>query len=142
MTDPDDIKQRISHAEAMIGYVMRPLVQKQVQMIVSKPNNWVICCRSLCWTGSGDPWVEEDSVSFRNTRVNELVEHYDEMRKYIMTQCQYRQIYDVGWIIQTFDKNDKIDSGLSLYGLGEVNKLRQQIWLQTEKDKNNATNVD
>lgn len=136
MTDPHDVQQRISHAEANVGFVTRSLNQDQVQKIVDRPHNWVLCCRSLCWTGSGDPWVEHDALSFRNLRINELVEHYDEMRKYILTQCQYQHIYDIGWIIQTFNKNDKIDNGLELRNVGEATELRRTLWLQTEQDKN------
>lgn len=119
--------QRIAYGETKVGMFWRQLGQKQVKSIVARPQNWVICCRALCEL-NGDIWVESEFRSLRSVCVNDLYDEFESMRLDVIKAQRKDHIVDVGWIIQTFDKDDRIDSNLELYECGEVTEMRRNNW--------------
>ena len=124
--DEEDI--RIAHGEAKVGAVWRQLDQKQVSDIANKTNHWAICCRALCKAGDNE-WIETSIRSGKNLKVNDFAEIYDEMRSEVLDAVQMRHVYDCGWIVQSFNKNDQTDSGFELKNVGVASYERRMQWL-------------
>lgn len=109
----DQSGSRISHGEARCGFVWKPLSQKEVDSLIRRNNNWVICCRALCVAGDKE-WIESEIRSARDIKVNDFSFMYDELRDAVLSQVQKRHVIDVGWIVNSFGKNDRIDSNFEL----------------------------
>ena len=125
---------RIAHGEARLGMIWRALSQEQVRGIVARNNNWVIVCRALCHC-NGETWVETESRSARNVKVNDFANHYEELRDQVLSCVQSRHVYDLGWVIQSFGKTDRIDSNLEMVYLGEPLESRRMLWLEAHEEK-------
>jgi hypothetical protein len=66
-------------------------------------------------------------------KINELSEVYDEMREEVFQQTKKVHTIDVGWIIQSFHKNDRIDDNFELYQLGDTSDERREAWLKSDE---------
>ena len=125
---------QIAHGMARIGYVWRDLGQSQVTGIVSMPNNWVIICRALCEL-NGKTWVEDERRSARQLKVNDFELIYREMRAGVLASVNRAHVQDVGWIIQSFGSNDRIDDDrLPLFQLGDTSQERRVQWFITDAE--------
>ena len=109
----DQNGSRISHGEARCGFVWKPLSQKEVDSLIIRNNNWVICCRALCRTNDS-VWIESEIRSARDIKVNDFSFMYDELRDSVLSQVQKRHVIDIGWIVHSFGKDDRIDSNFEL----------------------------
>lgn len=135
MCEPDG--QRISHGESKVCGVWRQLTQPDVDVIISNPHNWAICCRALCTTGVGT-WVESEIVSAHSLKINDLAEHYDVMRAAVLASVQEQHVCDVGWIVASFNDKDKIDTGFENKHLGTANDDRRTLWKYFKNMNNKA----
>jgi hypothetical protein len=124
--------QRISHGEVKLGMAWKQLSQKEVNFLIQKNNNWVICCRALCKLEK-DVWIETSMRSARDIKINDLSRVYDEMRDEVFQQTKKAHTYDVGWIIQSYHKNDRIDDNFELAYLGETSEKRREAWLKSDE---------
>lgn len=125
--------QRISYGKVKLGAGWKYLSQKDVDYLIKKNNNWVICCRALCKLGA-EVWVETSMRSARDIKINELAHVYDEMREEVFSQSKRCHTVDVGWIVQSFHKADRIDNeDFYLTDLGEVSDERQAAWAKSDE---------
>jgi len=127
---------QIAHGMARIGYVWRDLDQQQVTGIIAKPNNWVVICRALCEL-NGETCIEDERRSAQHLKVNDFEMIYREMRAGVLASAieAGAQVQDVGWIIQSFGKADKIDNDdLPLFQIGKASQERRERWLMTDSD--------
>ena len=118
---------RIAHGEAKLGMFWRDLDQKTVNSIVARPSNWVICARAVCRLRD-DVWIETEIRSAKNIRVNDMADEFEKMRKEVLKAQKLCHVVDVGWIIQTFDKKDRIDDLIETVHIGPVTTERQEDW--------------
>ena len=124
--------ERFANAECKTGMIWRHLSQKHVNGIVARTHNWVVCCRALCRL-KGDVWVESEIRSARNIRVNDLAEEFDRMRIEVLNSVQLAHVVDVGWIIQSFHENDRIDDLIEIAHQGEVTEERAKAWAKSNE---------
>lgn len=125
---------QIAHGMARIGYVWRDLDQQQVTGIIARSNNWVVICRALCEL-NGHQWIESEAMAARAVKVNDFEDLYADMRRGVMASVNRVQVQDVGWIIQSFGKEDKIDNDdLPLFQIGKASNERRERWLMTDAD--------
>lgn len=118
---------RLVEARAKINMVWRALGQKQLDAILTHSNNWVVTCRALCELNN-DVWIETESRSAKDVKVNELGDEFERMREAVLACVNIEHVVDVGWIIQSFNAIDRIDSDVELKHLGEVSELRRLNW--------------
>lgn len=123
---------RISHGEVKCGFLWKQLTQKDVNFLITKNNNWAVCCRAVCKSGA-DVWVETSLRSARDLKINELADVYDTLRLEVLEAVQSRHIIDIGWIVQSFHKKDRIDDGFELVELGELTEERREHWLKSNE---------
>lgn len=123
----DENGTRISHGEARCGFVWKPLSQREVDNLIVRNNNWVICCRALCSNGS-DTWIETEIRSARDIKINDFAFMYDDLRNEVLSAVQLRHVIDVGWIVHSFGKESRIDDGFELAYPLEVTEERQARW--------------
>ncbi len=124
--------ERISHGEVKAGFAWKPLTQKEVNFLIKKNNNWAICCRALCKLGK-DVWIETSLRSARDIKINELAEVYDVMRQEVLESVKKCHIIDIGWIVQSFHKADRIDDNFELAYQGDLSAERRANWLKSDE---------
>lgn len=127
----------VSHGEVRLGCVWKQLSQEQVTKISSGPRNWAICCRALCRIDEPEEiWLETSLRSIKDVKVNDLEQMYSEMRQDVMDTLEedghLDKVVDCGWMLVSFPKNDVIDSGFESKHIGQVNKNRHMLWLQSQ----------
>ena len=124
---------RTCTALAKISHVTRQLNQKNVNLIATHRLNWVIVCRAIC-SVNNDAWIETEIRSVKDICVNELADEYDNMREAVLASVNSKQVVDLGWLAQSFDKNNPIDTNLELKHLGIVDSHRKAAWQQLHQE--------
>jgi len=128
---------RTSRGTARIMGIERDLSQKNVNLITTQQLNWAVCCRALCEL-NGDVWVESEIRSIRDINVNEMADQYERMREQVLSSVQKRHVVDLGWICQTFTKEDVVDTNFELKALGKVSETRKYDWNKAEELENDS----
>ena len=121
---------RYSHGEVYRVPIWQELTQKQVAGLKSKNNNWVVCCRVICIDKNGESYIDSDSRSLRGVKLNELAPIYEQMLTEVLECIPSEDIVDIGWICQSFNKVDKVDTDFFMKHLGEITVERRAKWLQ------------
>lgn len=128
----DSKGQRLSHGEARCGFVWKPLSQREVDNLITRNNNWAVCCRALCHV-NGSTWIESEIRSARDIKVNDFADLYDDLRNAVLSQVRLSHVVDVGWIVQSFGKFDRTDSNFELVYQGEITQERAERWAEQNK---------
>lgn len=123
----DESGMRISHGEARCGFAWKQLSQKEVDGLIVRNNNWVVCCRALCEV-NGKEWIESEIRSARDIKINDLAFIYDELRESVLSSVQRCHVVDVGWIVHSFNKHDRIDDNFELAYPEYVTDERRAKW--------------
>ena len=130
---------QVAYAQKYMGGFWRDVGPKITGGVLVHPQNWAVCIRALCWTGQGDSWVEEVTVTCRNTKLQDLESVYLPYRDEVLAACQLRHVIDCGWLAQTFSKRDPADSDRwAMIELGAVTEQRQAIWRRVKEDVREA----
>lgn len=128
--------EQVAYSQKYMGGFWRDVGPNITSGVLARPQNWAVCIRALCWTGQGDPWIEEVSVICRNTKLQDLESVYLPYRAEVLNACQTRHVIDCGWLAQTFSKRDPADSDRwAMIKMGGVSAERQAVWQQVNTDQ-------
>lgn len=130
---------QVAYAQKYMGSFWRDVGPKITGGVLIRPQNWSVCIRALCWTGQGDSWIEEVTVTCRNTKLQDLESVYLPYRDEVLAACQARHVYDCGWLAQTFSEKDPAESERwAMIQMGEVTEARRDMWRQVNQELRRA----
>lgn len=123
---------QIAYAQKHMGTFWRPLRPDVTQTVLTYPQNWAVCIRAICWTGSGDWWVEESTVIVKDLALEHLHGVYLEHRQQVLAEVQTRHVYDLGWMAETYLGKNPADDPRWPYAEIDQNEFltpeRQAVW--------------
>lgn len=124
-----DSKGQSAYAQKHMGTFWREVDVPTTEAVLSRPQNWCVCIRALCWTGSGNPWIEDITFIARDLRLQDLEGEYLPRRDEVLAACQTRHVVDCGWLAQTFSGQVPADKdNWSMIKVGDVTRERMGRW--------------
>lgn len=81
-----------------------------VKDLFERPRNWVICARAVARAPDGVAWMEQADITLTNRALNSIEGAYDTLREMVVSAMRKDQIYDCGWIAQSWFDEDPADA--------------------------------
>ena len=79
--------------------------RRMIDNLFEVSRNWVICGRALVTNGD-KIWMEQADMTLPSCKLLEISDAYSMLRKEVLAANQERQVFDCGWIAQTWLGND------------------------------------
>ena len=79
-----------------------PMGEYLADQLIKRPRNWMIGVRALCRAPDGTEWMESQMFDLPSRRIADISEAYHELRNGVMSAQLTSQVYDLGWIAQTW----------------------------------------
>jgi hypothetical protein len=79
-----------------------PMGEYLADQLIKRPRNWMIGVRALCRAPDGTEWMESQMFDLPSRRITDISGAYHELRQDVMSAQPCSQVYDLGWIAQTW----------------------------------------
>jgi hypothetical protein len=79
-----------------------PMTEYLADQLTKRPRNWMIAVRALCRAADGVEWMESQMFDLPSTRISDISGAYHDLRAGVLSTQQTSQVYDMGWIAQTW----------------------------------------
>jgi hypothetical protein len=79
-----------------------PMTEYLADQLTKRPRNWMIAVRALCRAADGVEWMESQMFDLPSTRISDISGAYHDLRAGVLSAQQTAQVYDLGWIAQTW----------------------------------------
>jgi len=90
-----------AYAEKCMGAFWKRLDPATTGRVINEPQNWCICVRLVRRYGN-DYRVDTDIFIVKSLRLNDLEDLYENSRAELMQPVKTNDIYDIGWMAETF----------------------------------------
>jgi len=77
-----------------------------IENLLHRPRNWVVCGRALVRKPDGTMWMEQADFTITSRGLLDVEGAYDAVRAAVMEANQTRDVFDCGWIAQSWVKAD------------------------------------
>jgi len=72
------------------------------QQLLKRPRNWSVGVRALCQSVDGAKWMESRTFDLPSYNLQQIQGAYHQLRADVMSAQRTAQVFDVGWICQTW----------------------------------------
>lgn len=101
LTSPDN-GQAYTTAENRTPFGWTVMGYDLAQQLVKRPRNWFVSVRALCQAPDGATWMESRMFDLPSYNIQQVAELYHELRADTLSAQRTAQVYDLGWICQTW----------------------------------------
>ncbi|MBK1874616.1 hypothetical protein FE848_15425 [Marinobacter sp. 1-3A] len=101
LASPDN-GQAYTTAENRTPFGWTVLPHDLAQQLVKRPRNWFIGVRALCRAPDGAEWMESRLIDLPSRNIQQVSNAYHELRADTLAAQRTSQVYDMGWICQTW----------------------------------------
>ncbi|OEY67436.1 hypothetical protein [Marinobacter sp. X15-166B] len=113
LVSPDN-GQKYTTAERLLPFGWVDMGDDLAQHLVKRPRNWLVAVRALCRAPDGVSWMESRYFDLPSYSIQQVAELYHELRADALKAQRTAQVYDMGWICQTWH-GKKPDDPLELW---------------------------
>lgn len=101
LTSPVDGKQYTT-AERWSPFGWITMGEDLAHHLVNRPRNWFVGVRALCRAPDGKSWMESRLFDLPSYNIQQVEDLYHELRADALNAQRSDQVYDLGWICQTW----------------------------------------
>jgi hypothetical protein len=101
MISPAD-GQQYTTAEKRTPFGWIDMGHDLAQQLLKRPRNWSVAVRALCRAPDGKSWMESRLFDLPSYNIQQIEDLYHELRADTLSAQRTAQVYDLGWICQTW----------------------------------------
>lgn len=86
-----------------------PMGERLASHLINLPRNWMIGVRALCRAPDGAMWMESQTFDLPARKIGDISGAYHELRADVLRAQRTDQVFDLGWIAQTWSGRKPTD---------------------------------